>query len=114
MSDLECKECGPDKTATVIVVREEGFRDQRYEADSWDCEDAIDVKRGDEIIASYPAGRWLRVHRADALVAADDSTPKALAIAKEALNAITRISDPNVAIRLASDALDEIFAETEL
>lgn len=43
-----------------------------------------------------------------------DSTRTALGIAKTALEAITRISDPNAAIQLAADALGAIFAETEL
>jgi hypothetical protein len=104
--------------AKVIVVTEQGGRERRFDADSWDVGSefgTVSVERSsredDPVVALYNHGAWLSVREDGA--EAPDSTVRALGIAKRALEAVTRISDPNVAIQLAQDALGEIFAETE-
>lgn len=101
-----------EKPATVIVTTETG-REIRFRADEWDAEEQLDVLTATrQYVASFAAGRWTSV-RLDGVIA-DDDQAKALGIARKALEAIARISDANVAIKLAEDALDEIFAETDL
>jgi hypothetical protein len=123
MSDLECKQCDTNVTeptpAKVIVVVEAPAGDRapverRYlahEADDHRDYGVLRIRRDDRVIAGYSGGQWASFREEGATV--PDATVRALGIAKRALEAVTRISDPNVAIQLATDALGEIFAETE-
>lgn len=109
----DCNLPAAPESAKVVIVRDASGQSQRYAATGWDAEDAIDVTLDGDVIATYPPGYWTRVHRDGALAPEDNSTAIALGIAKRALEAVTRISNPNVAIKLAMDALEEIFAETD-
>jgi hypothetical protein len=114
------------ESATVIVVTEAGGRQVRYALPHFgelrNGELVIgrhldDDKQDDKQIqvdVIYPPGEWKRAAKDGAEVPEDLSTARALGIAKRALEAVTRISDPNVAIKLAADALEEIYAETDL
>lgn len=104
--------------ANVIIVTEVPIGDRqpverRYAADKWDENaDGVSILRAGHVVARYRYGAWMSARENDATV--PDATARALGIAKRALEAVTRISDPNVAIKLATDALDEIFAELDL
>jgi hypothetical protein len=123
MSDLECKTCDTniaEPTAPkVIVVVEAPVGDRaplerRYlahEADDHRDYGFLRIRRDDRVIAGYSQGHWASFREDGATV--PDATVRALGIAKRALEAVARISDGNVAVKLAMDALDEIFAETE-
>jgi hypothetical protein len=131
VSDLECTVCGQPasvhtvttpivaepEAAKVIVVVEAPAGDRspverRYPANRWNLnDDGLTIHRDPATVARYNDHAWLSVRFDGALV--PDTTVRALGIAKRALEAVTRISDPNVAIQLATDALGEIFAETE-
>jgi hypothetical protein len=116
MSDLECKTCDTNTAEPVppkiFVVTEGGGRERRFTADGFSHTLlGITVKRDEKAIAFYPTGSYVAVREDGATV--PDATARALDIAKRALEAVTRISDPNVAIQLATDALGEIFTETE-
>lgn len=105
----------PEPAKVIIVTERHGdtTRERRYDAGQADGDDygrLMLLRRGRPVAGFQPNG-CLGWRKDDALV--PDSTVRALGIARRALEAVTRISDPNVAIKLAGDALDEIFAETE-
>lgn len=103
-----------EKKAKAIVVVEVSGRERSYVAEDWGTtpEGKLTVTRDRPAVALYGPTAWLSVRDKDAT--GPDRTAVALDIAKKALDAITRVSDGNVAIKLALDALGEIFAETEL
>jgi hypothetical protein len=103
--------CAPKpEPAKVIVVTEQGGRERRFDADSWDVGSefgTVSVERSsredDPVVALYNHGAWLSV-REDGAEAPDVSGPyfrqgKKLAIALDALRAIGE--------RFTSDDLDE-------
>lgn len=107
-----------EKKATVIVVTRDNGAVQRYDAPNFGALHDGTILIGEKIEgddlrvdAMIAAGRWVSVHKDGAT--AGDGTAAALGIAKKALDAITRVSDGNVAIKLALDALGEIYAETD-
>lgn len=116
---LVLAECPVDEDAPgseppkVIIVTEASGRERRFTADGFDGDTSgLDVRRDDRVIATYPGEHsWLSAREDGATV--PDATVRALAVAKGALEAVAQISDPNVAVKLAMDALDEIYAETE-
>jgi hypothetical protein len=124
MSDLECTQCGTGtaepEAAKVIVVRDALGRDQQFAGDGWDAEEAIDITRNGEVIATYPPGHWQRVHKDGVLVPVDLSTERALGIAKLALEAVVAVAKGGTGDimvtpeQIAADALDEIYAELDL
>jgi hypothetical protein len=123
MSDLECKTCDTNITEPtppkVIVVVEAPTGDRaplerRYlahEADDHRDYGFLRIRRDDRVIAGYSQGHWASFREDGATV--PDATVRALGIAKRALEAVTRVSAAADAIQLATDALGEIFAETE-
>lgn len=105
--------------AKVIIVTEKSTGDRapverRYRAEianDIDYDGYLRLTRDTREVARYQPAAWLSARAEDATV--PDSTKRALGIAKRALEAVARVSDGNAAIQLATDALDEIFAETE-
>lgn len=62
--------------AKVIVVADSMGRQRRYEANQWqDDEEALDVYRRGELIATYPKGHWTRAFAEGTEL--DGITPKA-------------------------------------
>lgn len=97
--------------STVIVTTETG-REIRFNADEFDAEDQLDVrdtsrKANSGIVGSFAAGRWRDV-RLDGVTEPDDAG-KALGIARRALSEINRTASINAALKLANDALGELF-----
>lgn len=106
---------GAEPKPKVVVLTEEGGRRAHYSADGWDAEEAIDITRGGRVIATYPAGRWIKVADDDAEL--PDERTRALGLAKAALRDIWQMGGPDNlhdAKKRAGDALEEIWAETEL
>jgi len=100
-----------------FIVTETGFGERVIEkrfAGAWEVGDfgVLKITRDGLLTAQYQQHAWHSVRDEDATP--PDGTAIALGIAKKALEAIMRISDPNVAIKLADDALGEMFAETDL
>ena len=70
--------------AKIIVVADNLGQQRRYEAHQWqDDEEALDVYRKGELIATYPKGHWSRAFAEGTEL--DDETAKALAATRDAL-----------------------------
>ena len=107
--------------AKVIVVTEHGGRKRRFAASRFGMTDNGQLAIGEPVggdpllridpVAGLNAGRWADVAYEGAELAGD-LTGKALGIAKAALELIT--TGPDDVVGIASGALGEIYAKTEL
>jgi hypothetical protein len=100
-----------EEKAPVIIVTEHGGRERFYAADGWDAEEAVDVTRDGTVIATYPPGAWIRIHRDGATL--PDITLRKLNAAMQALrdiaNTVLEADDKRrVPVGLARDALEQI------
>ena len=106
-----------NEPAKVIVVTEANGGERRYDADGYAITDGtLFVKRYGITVACHPAGTWTSFRAGDAI--AGDTQRKAVSIAKRALRNISALGTApghglDDAQAIATDALDEIFTETE-
>jgi hypothetical protein len=115
---------GNKPAAKVIIVRDEAGREHRYNAPNFGMLHDGTLVIGDKttgedlrVDAARAPGRWSAVCKDGVL--SPDSTATALRIARRALEEISKFvleaDDPRtIVVRIARDALDDVFAETEL
>lgn len=116
----EDQDARPAKVFIVTEQRGQIVTERRYVADSFDADSSgLDIIRDGRVVAAYPGEQtWLSVREDGAEV--PDATARALGIAKHALEAVVAVAKAGAGDitvtpeQIAAEALEEIFAETEL